>query len=238
MMTSTVDTTTPFFPAYATLVATHLPDWAMVPPDPERSMQSDYLRGEYVELHYTGSDPDLHGAYLYGTVGRYTQAKDSVVWKAHTHLADAPQGYRSIFDAMTYNQRQAWPGSSINVSLAKAPERVAREITKRLLTHYLPAFRLAMQASRKAQSQQDADYVLGAELAGILGCELRGRQGRDEHPTLYKGKASGLSVQHGSVALPHGFTMTPEQAREFCILVARWEAADTPASSHVPPFLP
>lgn len=210
-----------FGPTYAAQVAATLPDWQG---GPYYDVDGVSPRNDCVTLTYVGSDPDLQGAKVEGYVDRYRQTPGTVLWSAHMHVKDGVAGSKYIKELLPYDQQQSWPGSRINVSLKKSPAQVAKELERRLLAHYLPCWRHAMQRIREQGIQRDADKVLAAELAQILGCEVWQRNGGHDAPTVSKGQAYGLRCEHGGAYLQHGFSMTPAQAREFCALVAKWQA--------------
>ena len=149
----------------------------------------------------------------------------------------APAGggvYRSLVDLLPYDARKAWPGGSINISASKAPLRVAKELSSRLLSHYLPAYRLAMVALQAETAQHTADNALALELGALLGkapsqitLTGRARNGtHSDHAWLYCPEGTvlamrTLSVQRGRVEFER-LSLTPQQAREFLALVAQW----------------
>jgi hypothetical protein len=70
--------------------------------------------------------------------------------------------------------------SSINVSVTKSPEQVAKDITRRLLPAYLPVL-AAMVAQRDESDRYRAERLaLATEVAGIVGGKVYQRGGNEK----------------------------------------------------------
>ena len=188
--------------------------------DPQN--RSDYDREDRATLRYAGPDPLLQGAALdCWTHNRHrTGTGQQYDWSVNMHAGPQHQG-KYIKDTLPYNERESFV-SSINISASKPLPRIAREISTRLLAHYLPAYRHAMSRLQEETDQQAADQVLGAEFASILGVTVRQHpHNGSKAPQLWTPRVS-MYVEHGQLHLERGFSMTAEQARQFCAMLATW----------------
>ena len=188
--------------------------------DPQN--RSDYDRENRATLRYAGSDPLLQGAalncWMYSR--HRTGTGQQYDWSVNLHAGPQHQG-KYIKDTLPYNERDSFI-SSIKISTSKPLARIAKELQTRLLAHYLPAYRHAMVRLQEEWDQQAADQVLGAELAALLGVTVRQHpHNGSKAPQLWTPRVS-MVVEHGKVHLERGFSMTPQQARQFCALVATW----------------
>ena len=211
---------------YAEAIAAHMPDWQSTIDEhnPQDYTPRDNGHARYVMLAYVGSDPDLQGAYLQGHLDT---RKNTVAWRCNMHARHEDGGSRYLVNTLPYAQRETWI-STVNIALSKSPERVARELTTRLLYHYLPGYRHAMQVLRAEARQKEEDEALARELAEILGCKVERRCTGSRHnpPALYSGKLWGASVEHGALQVHSGFSLNPTQAKQFCRLIAEWQKED------------
>jgi hypothetical protein len=221
-MTTATGPTTPLFPftvAYAQAIAVYLPDWEG---GPYRDADGVVARDDACTLTYVGSDPDLQGARIDGYTGRYGQTPGTVRWSTRLYVPHGAHGQTSITTYLPYDhQQQSWPGSTINVSLKKRHTQVAQELKKRLLAYYLPAWKYTVERLREEDAQKDADLALAQELATILGCHVwPGRNGKT--PSVSSKPVHEIRLEYGQAYVQQGFYLTPQQAREFCALIASW----------------
>ena len=226
MTSSIAQTPTSISDQDAATIAAHLTpgEWVRAHDDGESR--------DRITLRYIGEDALLQGAAIYGWLG-YRQ-QDKIEWLCSMHAPTGVAGQQSLVDLLPYDARKAWPGSGINISTSKLPLRVAKELSSRLLSYYLPAYRLAMEALQAAAAQYAADDALALELGALLGKEpskitLTGlaRNGMTcNHAWMYCPEGTALamrklSVERGKVELER-LSLTPQQAREFLALVAQW----------------
>ncbi len=214
----------------AATIAAHLTPgyWVCVHDDGESK--------DRITFRYTGEDALLQGAQVSAWFGGYhsRQQQGKIEWLCSMHAPTGVAGQRYLVDLLPYDARKAWPGSGINISASKLPLRVARELSSRLLSYYLPAYRLAMEALQAEAAQYAADDALALELGALLGKEpsqitLTGqaRNGAHyDHAWMYCPEGTALamwkmSVQRGRVGFEQMW-LTPQQAREFLALVAQW----------------
>ena len=193
-------------------------------------VQNDGEPSDSITVRYIGEDSLLQGARVDGWLSK----QGKIEWRCSMHAPAGVAGQRYLVDLLPYDARKAWPGSGINISTSKLPLRVAKELSSRLLSYYLPAYRLAMEALQAAAAQYAADDALALELGALLGKEpskitLTGlaRNGMTcNHAWMYCPEGTALamrklSVERGKVELER-LSLTPQQAREFLALVAQW----------------
>ena len=196
--------------------------------------QDDGENQDHIIFRYIGEDSLLQGAHVDGWIAHYGRQQQKIEWRCSMHAPAGVAGQRDLVDLLPYNARKAWPGSGINISASKLPIRVAKELSSRLLSYYLPAYRLAMQALQAETVQHAADNALALELGPLLGkspaqITLTGQARNGMHydyAWMYCPEGTALamrrlSVQHGRVEFER-LSLTPQQAREFLALVARW----------------
>ena len=198
-------------------IAAHLTPgpWANVQDEP---YAGDYERGRRLTLRFVGEDPTLEGTMLTALASRADAS--GAEWIAHM-WGPGHSGY--LIDHLSYATRQTWRGSTIKISLTKPPAQIGRELSRRLLSHYLPAYREGMAGLQRKRVQADADSALAAELAAIAGGKSCRMNNQDNMPwRVTVGRSAHLTCQHGSVTIA-AFSITPDQAREFVALVQAWE---------------
>jgi hypothetical protein len=187
-------------------------DWQLLH-DPD---DGDMVRHEKACLAYIGPDPDLQGAYLscrsdlYGHQGKY-------------HWQGSTKDQR--FNPYQELSRETWDAycTSINVAPTKTPAQIARELERRLLPQFLPAYRTAQQQYRTHCARVEADNALATDLGALLGVTPRLKeQGRSDEATLHIPSGPTLRISSGSVRIEH-FSMTPAQAKELVALVQQWQ---------------
>ena len=183
---------------------------------------SDYARHQRATLRYVGPDADLQGAYIYCTCPYWSGGKWHWAGQAH-----GPDG-ASFADILREPFRSGL-NTSINCSPTKPLPHVAKDIQRRLLTPYLPAYRAALQLWRTRQEQRMQDNALAQDLAGLLGVAVHHlrEHGRDE-ATIYGGQGSPLyqlRISHSHVWVEH-MTLTPGQARQFVVLARQWQTTE------------
>lgn len=182
---------------------------------------SDYVRQERATLTYVGSDPLLQGASLTGWTCR--GGAGQVNWSVRGH-AGPQQGPLYIPDTLQGTERQQWVGA-VNISAAKPPARIARELQTRLLDHYLPAYRHAMVRLAERHAAQAADAALAAELAALLGVQVRMHpwNGSEALQVWTNTPLGSCSVSNGQLHTAYQLHLNPQQARELCALVVTWK---------------
>ena len=180
---------------------------------------SEQARHQRATLRYVGPDADLQGASISCTCPYWSGGKWHWAGQAH-----GPDG-ASFADALREPFRSGL-NTSIHCSPTKPLQHVAKDIQRRLLTPYLPAYREALRLWRTRQEQCTADNALAQELAAVFRVTphaLRAH-GRDE-ATIFPGHGSPvyqLRIAHGTVRVEH-FTMNPTQVRQFAALVRTWQ---------------
>ena len=224
-MTQTLQTPTIMSDQDAATIAAYLA------PGPWGTVKDIDSSKNHITYRYTGEEACWRGARVDGW---YDARTKKVEWQCHMHAPAGVAGQRYLVDVLPYDARKTWPGSSINISASKPPLRVAKELSSRLLSYYLPAYRLAMVALQAETAQHTADNALVLELGALLGkapsqITLTGlaRNGtHSDHAWLYCPEGTvlamrTLSVQRGRVEFER-LSLTPQQAREFLALVAQW----------------
>lgn len=193
--------------------------------------QNDGEPSDPITVRYTGEDTLLQGARVDGWL---ISKQGKIEWRCSMHAPAGVAGLRDLVNLLPYDARKAWPGNGINISASKPPLQVAKELSSRLLSYYLPAYRLAMEALQVEATQHAADNALALELGALLGKQpaqitLAGpaRTGMTyDHAWMYCPEGTvlamrKLSVERGKVELER-LRLTPQQAREFLALVAQW----------------
>ena len=201
---------------------------AYLAPGPWGTVQDIDSSKDHIALRYTGEEGFWRGARVDGW-GNVSTGK--IEWRCSMHAPAGVAGQRYLVDLLPYDARKAWPGGSINISASKPPIRVAKELSSRLLSYYLPAYRLAIEAMQAEATQHAADNALALELGALLGKSpaqiTLARNGMSyDHAWLYCPEGTALamrkmSVQRGRVEFER-LSLTPQQAREFLALVAQW----------------
>lgn len=227
MNTTTESAPLPLTHKYTSAIASLLTpgQWDSVQDD---KFRDDYVRCEHGTIAYMGNDPLLQGAaitgYLTGYLSIPPRGDGKVEWSCNLH---AHQGGASRFllDCLTYGERQAWPGSCINISASKAPAQVAKELQRRLLSYYLPAYRAGMEGWQRENAQHAADVALAEELAVVLGSKVGFEHNNAlQSPHVWTSTLGGLlSVSNGRVRIERSFSLSAQQALELCRLVATWK---------------
>ena len=183
---------------------------------------SEHARQTRATLQYVGPDTDLQGAYIYCSCPYWSGGKWHWAGQAH-----GPDG-ASFADTLREPFRSGL-NTSIHCSPIKPLQQVAKDIQRRFLTPYLPAYRAALQLWRTRQEQRAADNAVAQELAAVFRVRphaLR-EHGRDE-ATIFPGHGSPVSqlrIAYGTVRVEH-CTMTPTQARQFAALVRTWQTTE------------
>jgi hypothetical protein len=187
------------------------PDW--------QALQTEDDSDTFRSLAYIGPDPDLKDltltcrADMYGHAGKWHWSANSTYHCGFT-----------LYDHIPYDKRHTYT-SSINVTPAKPLAQIARDLTRRLLDNVTPIYRQARQRYRESLACQASAQTLAQDLAQLLGHGARVRlsESLSAEQTVHSGGPLyvDLRLNGFSVRCEH-FNMTPEQARQFCQLVATW----------------
>ena len=227
MNTASTDATTlPLTQKYSSIIASLLTpgQWYSVE---DENFRSDYQRCERGTIAYLGDDPLLQGAALTGFLSMPHRADDKVQWAGNMHAAK-DGAYRFLVDCLTYTDRQKWIAKgSINISADKTPAQVAKDLQRRLLSYYLPAYRAGMAGWQREQVRHAANVALAEELAGIIGSEVQFTHGESFTSVyLWVKKLGGSIAVDGSVRFQRDFVLSAEEARDLFALLAKWKDAD------------
>jgi len=128
-----------------------------------------------------------------------------------------------------YMTRDAWDKAvtSINVGLAKSPEQMAKDITRRLLPGYAEMW-AALEQRRDEQLRTHVEAVdLARAIASALGKEdwdVEKRM-RDGEARIY-GAGVDFHVRATGGVKVEGYSLTREQALQLAVLVATWKKDD------------
>ena len=210
-------------------IAAHLTPgpWANVQDENHRG---DYEHGKRLALRYAGDDTSLHGAQITGVIPyRAPHLGLSIEWTCHMW---GPDNEGFLVERLPYAVRAAWPGSSINISTTKTPERIGRELSKRLLSYYLPAYREGRAELQRERDAHAADGALAIELSTMAGTKvLHLHTHMHNHTATMPWRVNAgplgmarLTCQGGKVRA-EAFTMTPDQARQLVRLVSTWKGS-------------
>ena len=228
MNTASTDATTllPLTQKYSSIIAALLTpgQWYSVQ---DENFRDDYVRCERGTIAYMGEDPLLQGAALTGFLHMPHRADDKVQWSGNMHGAKGG-AYRFLVDCLTYTERQRWIAKgTINISANKTPTQVAKDLQRRLLSFYLPAYRAGMEGWQREQARHAANVALAEELAGIIGSEVQVTPGESFTPAYVWVKKLGGSIAiDGSVRFQRDFVLSAEEARDLFALLAKWKGAD------------
>mgnify|MGYP001620067155 CR=1 FL=1 len=190
----------------------------------DESFRSDYQLCERGTIAYFGDDPLLQGAAITGLLSLPHRADSKVGWSCNMNGAK-DGAYRFLVDCLTYNERQAWIAKGgINISASKTPAQVAKDLQRRLLSSYLPAYRAGMDGWQREQVRHAANVALAEELAGIIGSEVQFTPGESFTPAYVWSKKLGGSIAvDGSVRFQRDFVLSAEEARDLFALLAKWK---------------
>lgn len=190
--------------AYFDAIAAQMPDWEHT---------SDW------QLAYAGTESQYHGAYLYADYDRRAQ---KIAWSCNLHVRCGTEQYFILY-ALSYDERNRI-NMHANVSLTKCPAKVAQELQRRLLPHYLPLYAKGMERVAATLTQKQSDAALAAQLAAILGTTVRRRYNQDvQPPTVDVAGVASFTVEHGSIRFTHHPSFSGEQAVQLCQLFASWQ---------------
>lgn len=160
--------------------------------------------------------PDYAGVELLGPGGArlYFRPEGYQEWKRYSIVGSYPDGSRDAYRAEHF---------SITVSCEKAPEKIAGDISRRLLPKYLPELAEVTAAVARHQDREAAADALAAELRAMIGNPVRAGEHR---PRSFSGphKVPGflrVEVRSGDSVNLDG-TVPPEIARELLRLLAEW----------------
>ena len=191
----------------------------------DENFRSDYQRCERGTIAYLGDDPLLQGAGIDGYLPLPYRAEGKVRWSCN--MRGSKNGaYRLLVDCLTYTDRQKWIATkgTINISASKTPGQVAKDLQRRLLYFYLPAYRAGMDGWQREQVQHAANVALAEELAGLIGPEAQVTHGESFTPVyLWSKKLGGSIAVDGSVRFQRDFVLSAEEARDLFALLAKWK---------------
>jgi hypothetical protein len=199
---------------FVAAIAAQMPDWELreettCPTDPDHA------------LVYIGTNPAYQGAaiYAYGDI-----RNNQMTWHCNLRIPEgAGKGRFFITHALPYAEYNAMKPLTVNIGVSKAPAVVARELARRLLPRYLALYAFAMAHVHAKQTQRAMDEALAAELATILGCPVRCVYNDKDQPPVLDSPAGSLTIEHGRMRFMHTLSLSPEQARQFCTLMATWQ---------------
>lgn len=220
-MTTTAATPSILLPDNLVALAALLGPWAyQEQPEIEKHEHRRYERGT---LRYAGDDPLLTGASIEGSFDYYGR-ENLIHWSGNMHVPTGEHGTTYLPDLLPHDQRRAWPGGTINISANKPVARVARDLTSRLLSYYLPAYRLATEEIGRRAAQHCADVTLARQLAQILACKIQHQNGDPSTvPQLWSNAIGPMRVDHGKLYVERTFSVSATQAEALCQLIATWE---------------
>ena len=186
--------------------------------DQDGNHSSQEARGEWLSLRYVGEDTTLAGA----EVRAHVFAQSTTIEWACAMTGPATVGGRDLLDFLPYASRKAWPGSVINISVSKTAERIGREVSRRLLSYYLPAYREGMAGLQRELTRQNGERDLAAELGAMAGTTPWRLNNQENMPWRVNVGHWRLCCEYGSVRVD-ATAITPDQARQLVALVRTWE---------------
>ena len=185
----------------------------------DENLFGEQARGERLALRYVGEDVTLAGAELRA----YVLTRGTTIEWTCTMTSPATLGGKYLLDFLPYASRKAWPGSRVNISLNKTAERIGREVSRRLIGHYLPAYQEGMAGLQLELTRQDGDRDLAAELAELAGTKPWQMNNQGNMPWRVNVGHWRLCCEYGSVRVD-ATAITPDQARQLVALVKTWES--------------
>jgi hypothetical protein len=128
------------------------------------------------------------------------------------------------------NPQQEYP-ASINVSIKKTAEQIAKDIERRFMGDHDKAIKLALTRLDKQTRKQNSRETLLAELAGIMGVEHYSEKNKEENRSVeqahihrYYGSdnpvySMNIKTDYAGQEVSFDLQVTPDVARKICAVL-------------------
>jgi hypothetical protein len=207
-------------PEQKSTLADLLGEWAILP-ETER-----YQAEQRCTLRYTGSEPLCAGAKLYLDTGHYGHIGMLHCTGMTSYWDESEHHHLSNFLSRPIRDKLH---TSINITLSKSLEHIAKDVQKRLIAPYLEAYQLAMWTLHKAKNAHAQHYERALTLARKLpqGKVRNGERLQDQY-TVESNTGPSWIISSDTYAVS-GFRMSVAQAHLLADLFtsAAWQQAKT-----------